>query len=65
MLVMSHIIDCNALCCMGMVIAVGRIFVENALEITGDSAYAVTVVWTWFESGGMLSYRLLLWSNLV
>jgi hypothetical protein len=48
-----------------MMIAVGRIFAENALEATVKNACAVTVVWTWFEVDGMSSYRLLSWVKFV
>jgi hypothetical protein len=62
---MSRIIDCNALCLVGMVITLGRIFVENALEAIVENACAVTDVCTWLEAGGMSSYRLPPWVNCV
>ena len=64
-LVMSRIIDCNALCLVGIVIALGRIFVENALEASVENACAVTVVCAWLGARGMSSYRLPPWANSV
>ena len=46
MLVMPRIMYCKALCCVGMLSAVGLILVENTLETIVENVCALTVVCT-------------------